>query len=168
MIPPQAHASIEEQYTELEHQGYTLLSEDHTLSPADGSSEETEAMYAATFGSMVTISSGMTLTSGSRITPIEFLTDDFLADWVHAYAYDDYHRLTAKKIPGKDSIYLVYDAWDRVVLSSYPEVLEGCLYVHRSGLSIHRRHYRIPHDHVLRSLRLPGSSGLGHPEPGLQ
>jgi len=41
----------------------------------------------------------------------------FSSNWMFLYSYDYRKRMTMKKIPGADSINMVYDQWDRVVLT---------------------------------------------------
>jgi RHS repeat-associated protein len=43
--------------------------------------------------------------------------ETFLNDWIFQYNYDAFNRVTGKKIPGADWVYMVYDKWDRLVLS---------------------------------------------------
>ncbi|MEM7296877.1 MAG: RHS repeat-associated core domain-containing protein [Bacteroidota bacterium] len=42
---------------------------------------------------------------------------DFLNTWAFLYQYDGRHRMTMKKVPGADSVFMVYDQWDRLVLT---------------------------------------------------
>jgi len=41
----------------------------------------------------------------------------FLTDWCFLYDYDGYQRVRAKKIPGASWIYMVYDKYDRLVMT---------------------------------------------------
>ena len=41
----------------------------------------------------------------------------FLNTWAFLYNYDDRNRMTMKKVPGADSVFMVYDRWDRLVLT---------------------------------------------------
>jgi RHS repeat-associated protein len=45
------------------------------------------------------------------------LTDDILNELCYRYEYDYRNRMTAKKIPGADWIYMIYDVRDRLVFS---------------------------------------------------
>ena len=58
---------------------------------------------------------------GSKIvdswTIIASLSTDEINSWVFVYIYDERQRLIKKKIPGQDSILMVYDKLDRIVLT---------------------------------------------------
>ncbi len=41
----------------------------------------------------------------------------FLDQWVFQYRYDDKGRTTEKRVPGSDWIHMIYDQWDRLVLT---------------------------------------------------
>lgn len=41
----------------------------------------------------------------------------FLNTWAFLYKYDGRNRITMKKVPGADSVFMVYDRWDRLVLT---------------------------------------------------
>ena len=45
------------------------------------------------------------------------LGDQLIDKWVYAYNYDERRRVIMKKIPGQDSIFMVYDKLDRIVLT---------------------------------------------------
>ncbi len=42
---------------------------------------------------------------------------DFLNRWAFMYEYDERGRMTVKKVPGSDTVYMVYDQWDRLILT---------------------------------------------------
>ena len=42
---------------------------------------------------------------------------DFMGKWMFLYRYDLRLRMVMKKVPGSDSLLMVYDQWDRMVLS---------------------------------------------------
>ncbi|MEP1093476.1 MAG: DUF6443 domain-containing protein [Cyclobacteriaceae bacterium] len=42
---------------------------------------------------------------------------DFLDRWAFQYEYDTRGRMTMKKVPGADTVRMVYDRWDRLVLT---------------------------------------------------
>ena len=44
-------------------------------------------------------------------------TDDFRSKWMFSYEYDGRRRMTGKRVPGADWVYMVYDRWDRLVLT---------------------------------------------------
>ncbi len=41
----------------------------------------------------------------------------FLHTWAFLYDYDGRQRMTMKKVPGADSVQMIYDQWDRLVLT---------------------------------------------------
>jgi len=41
----------------------------------------------------------------------------FLDRWAYQYQYDSYQRTTGVKVPGADWVYMIYDKWDRLVLT---------------------------------------------------
>jgi RHS repeat-associated protein len=41
----------------------------------------------------------------------------FQSQWMFLYRYDQLHRLVMKQVPGADSVNMVYDQWDRIVLT---------------------------------------------------
>ncbi len=45
------------------------------------------------------------------------LSATLLANWAFQYEYDSRHRMIKKKVPGADTVYMVYDARDRLVLT---------------------------------------------------
>ncbi|MBS1567081.1 MAG: hypothetical protein JST39_22050, partial [Bacteroidetes bacterium] len=42
---------------------------------------------------------------------------DFAGKWMFLYRYDGRNRMVMKKVPGADSVLMVYDQWDRMVLT---------------------------------------------------
>jgi len=42
---------------------------------------------------------------------------NFSSTWMFLYRYDERARMVMKKIPGADSVVMIYDKWDRVVLT---------------------------------------------------
>ncbi|MBD0405337.1 RHS repeat-associated core domain-containing protein [Flammeovirga sp. EKP202] len=45
------------------------------------------------------------------------ISDDILNNLCYQYKYDEQNRMIAKRIPGKEWEYMVYDQWDRLVLT---------------------------------------------------
>jgi RHS repeat-associated protein len=45
------------------------------------------------------------------------LTDAFANKWMFLYRYDERGRMVMKKVPGADSVVMMYDQWDRIVLT---------------------------------------------------
>ena len=41
----------------------------------------------------------------------------YLNTWAYLYDYDHRNRMIMKKVPGADSVFMVYDQWDRLVLT---------------------------------------------------
>ncbi len=44
-------------------------------------------------------------------------TTEVLKHWAFTYEYDGRNRMIAKQVPGADTVYMVYDQWDRLVLT---------------------------------------------------
>ncbi len=72
----------------------------------------------------VTLASGFSFdaTGGTRFS-VEgnTIATELHADFIYVYQYDDRQRLIARKVPGAFWEYMVYDQWDRVVLSQTGE-----------------------------------------------
>lgn len=47
----------------------------------------------------------------------ELARKGFLNTWAFLYDYDGRNRMTMKKVPGADTVFMVYDKWDRLVLT---------------------------------------------------
>ncbi|MFT3682279.1 MAG: DUF6443 domain-containing protein [Ferruginibacter sp.] len=45
------------------------------------------------------------------------LDNTFAANWMFQYRYDERGRMVMKKVPGADSVVMMYDQWDRLVLT---------------------------------------------------
>ncbi|MCP4459390.1 MAG: hypothetical protein GY816_15415, partial [Cytophagales bacterium] len=45
------------------------------------------------------------------------VTPAILSNWAFTYKYDARNRMVEKKVPGADPVYMVYDQWDRLVLT---------------------------------------------------
>ena len=45
------------------------------------------------------------------------LTYAFASNWMFLYRYDERGRMVMKKVPGADSVVMMYDQWDRLVLT---------------------------------------------------
>ncbi len=106
VLPPQANKMVMDGLTALS--GYQLLTTDQSVT-SNGNYQ-----YATSVS--VTIDPGTTLTD-VHITPMEILSPDFLSDWAFMYEYDERNRMTLKKVPGAEPVYMVYDRWDRLVLT---------------------------------------------------
>ncbi|HEY8937438.1 MAG TPA: DUF6443 domain-containing protein, partial [Cyclobacteriaceae bacterium] len=53
----------------------------------------------------------------SRLSEYAAGQQAFLDRWAFQYQYDNYQRTTGVKVPGADWVYLMYDKWDRLVLT---------------------------------------------------
>lgn len=89
-----------------------VASGDYTLTQAESSSSMTYEMSAT-----VTIPAGITLTPGFEIRPFETYQDDFLKTWAFQYQYDKRGRMISKQVPGAERVDMVYDQWNRLVLT---------------------------------------------------
>ncbi|MEQ9403976.1 MAG: DUF6443 domain-containing protein [Cyclobacteriaceae bacterium] len=121
VIPPQAHQEVATYYSNSGPiDGYDRKTSHQTIS-----SSTTNFNWAYTFETSVTIVpdiSGPTVISSTggasaHIKPIEVLTPDFLADWAFQYEYDGRGRMISKQVPGAGKVLMVYDSWDRLVLT---------------------------------------------------
>jgi hypothetical protein len=59
-----------------------------------------------------------TSASLSAVLPVA-ITIDVLSKECYSYRYDERNRVTVKNIPGAGAQYIVYDVWDRVVLTQH-------------------------------------------------
>lgn len=50
----------------------------------------------------------------------EYDLKEEVENYLFLYQYDERHRMIAKRVPGADWTYMVYDQWDRLVLSQTP------------------------------------------------
>ena len=91
---------------------FTIVSGNYTFSSGDAGQ-----VFAYDLNSTVTVPDGVILTTGSHIRPLETLTDAVLDDWAFRYEYDGEGRMISKQVPGSDPVQMVYDKWDRLVLT---------------------------------------------------
>ncbi|WP_421762905.1 DUF6443 domain-containing protein [Ekhidna sp.] len=113
VLPPQANVDIKDYYEGLVVDGFDVKGS-HSTVPSG--SNQTPS-WAYTLESSITISDNTTLKPGTHIKPIEILTPEFLDIWAFQYDYDDRNRMISKQVPGADPVYMVYDQWDRLVLT---------------------------------------------------
>ena len=113
VIPPEANERITDFYTEIN--GYTLVENNLTINTNDSG----KRAYA--FDVTITLSPGAsgstTLSDGFHGLPMEVLTPEFRAQWCFQYEYDGRGRMTSKQVPGGGKVLMVYDDWDRLVLT---------------------------------------------------
>ncbi|UII21159.1 DUF6443 domain-containing protein [Fulvivirga ligni] len=55
--------------------------------------------------------------ANERIKEGAIINENFLQDWTFYYDYDERNRMVMKHIPGSDSVFMVYDQRDRLVLT---------------------------------------------------
>lgn len=95
-------------------EGVEEVNDDKTLSSYESKS------YLLKSNASVTLRPGFTYTaSGNDSFFIRFGNGEggFLDTWAFQYEYDEYNRMVAKKVPGFGWVYMVYDSWDRLVLT---------------------------------------------------
>ncbi len=112
VIPPEANERITDFYTEIN--GYTLVESNLNINSNDSGKR------AYDFDVTITIGPGSgttTLSDGFHARPMEVLTPEFLAQWCFQYEYDGRGRMISKQVPGGGKILMVYDDWDRLVLT---------------------------------------------------
>ncbi len=87
---------------------YDVASSDTTLATGNFSGQLTYS-----FDATVTGGAGTTLTTYTHILPQE----EFLTAWAFVYEYDGRGRMISKQVPGGGKVLMVYDKWDRLVLT---------------------------------------------------
>lgn len=116
VIPPQAQQAVKTYYEGLVVDGFEIRPGSETIN-----TNTSNINWAYTFESSITIAppaSGATIIGPStHIKPIEVLTPDFLSQWAFQYDYDERNRMITKQVPGADPAFMVYDQWDRLVLT---------------------------------------------------
>ena len=120
VIPPQAQKAIVDYYEGLVVDGFAVYG-----SPQTTSASLSDTAMAYTFEASLNFSaptSGIAVLSDLHAKPIEVLTPDFLAIWAFQYDYDDRNRMISKQVPGAEPVYMVYDQWDRLVLTQDGEL----------------------------------------------
>ncbi|MEP4095756.1 RHS repeat-associated core domain-containing protein, partial [Reichenbachiella sp.] len=81
------------------------------------------AKIAFTSPALIHINKGTTLEKGAviyRVTAANAtitLNGDFLSKWAFQYQYDNRQRMVMKQVPGADSVLMVYDERDRLVMT---------------------------------------------------
>lgn len=112
VLPPEANNLANAHYADLTSDGFSIIDGNHDVTTGEANDK-----LAFTFSTTISIKDGITLTDGSHIKAIEVLTPEFLADWAFQYEYDGRNRMISKQVPGADPVYLVYDDYDRLVLT---------------------------------------------------
>ncbi|MEO9483507.1 MAG: DUF6443 domain-containing protein, partial [Ekhidna sp.] len=92
----------------------TLLLADYTLTQADVNSKFT---YLS--GVVVTVPAGLTLGSNFELVLLNEVgvSTQTRDDFAFSYEYDGRNRMISKKVPGAHRVDMVYDRWDRLVLT---------------------------------------------------
>ncbi|MEO9803165.1 MAG: DUF6443 domain-containing protein [Reichenbachiella sp.] len=81
------------------------------------------AKMAFTSPALIHVNKGTTLEKGAviyRVTAANAtitLNGDFLSKWAFQYQYDNRQRMVMKQVPGADSVLMVYDERDRLVMT---------------------------------------------------
>lgn len=114
VLPPQTMNELDNGAI-IPPDGFYLVTDDQNYTSISGASG---GKIAYTPSGSVTASAGTTLTSGVEIISTEIIpTQEYLDLWVFQYKYDDRQRITEKKVPGADPVYLIYDQLDRLVMT---------------------------------------------------
>lgn len=100
--------------------GTNLISESANYEDITNSSSEKVAFLPP---ATITINSGTELEPGAEIYSIEVQEDNFVLNqlfvdrWIFQYRYDSRQRMVMKQVPGADSVLMVYDKRDRLVMT---------------------------------------------------
>ncbi len=95
-------------------QGQTILKKSHV---GDSTWAETYYVYDIYGNLSAVIPPEATSRLTSDFYQAEADRTAFLNLWAFLYEYDDRNRMVIKKVPGADTIHMVYDRWDRLVLT---------------------------------------------------
>lgn len=113
VLPPEANKEIAAGNLDNVPAGYTLVTEDLTVTSTNYSG----GSYMYVQGVTVTIEPSVTLDPGAEVIPYG-MTSTFRDQWAFQYQYDQRQRMVAKRVPGvEDWTYMVYDHLDRLVLT---------------------------------------------------
>lgn len=113
VLPPEAVKSVNESIEDLDMDGYTFLTEDYTITPDDADKKFFFLSWVK-----VTIPPEIHLTPDFKLKAIDAsISDESLDLWAFQYEYDGRNRMIRKKVPGAGWMSMVYDQWDRLVLT---------------------------------------------------
>ncbi|MEQ9414586.1 MAG: DUF6443 domain-containing protein, partial [Cyclobacteriaceae bacterium] len=113
VLPPKASKMISEAYTGVES-GFIVFGENHTVT-----SNESNQKLGYASGTSITIPAGVTLTAGFQAKSLSVTapSSQSIENFIFQYKYDQRNRMSHKKVPGADWVYMVYDYRDRLVLT---------------------------------------------------
>lgn len=113
VLPPEASLSLESSQGDfVVPAGFTLVTEDLVITSAN----YTGGSYMYLPGVTITLEPDLVLSPGAKIVPYEF-NEEFLNLWAFQYKYDEYNRMTDKRVPGAGWQYMAYDQADRLIAS---------------------------------------------------
>ncbi|AWW28894.1 hypothetical protein DN752_01410 [Echinicola strongylocentroti] len=114
VLPPEASKGYAKAEMEAP-EGYYLVSEDVDYADIAAQSGGKVA-YIPT--ATVTVKPGDVLGDGVEIKAVGAMpAQSYLDDWAFQYRYDHRNRMTEKRVPGAEPVYMVYDKLDRLVLT---------------------------------------------------
>ncbi len=117
VLPPEATKKIRQKgYTLLGplDEGWEWVDYDMVLNEYLGKS------YLVKSGNSITLGEGFDFAEaeGESFQVKEGTPEKVLLDlWAFQYRYDSRNRMIAKKVPGADWVYMIYDQWDRLALT---------------------------------------------------
>ncbi len=117
VIPPQGVIEIDVSGISLLGtigEGVRIIDADETVNLYNNES------YIINPGNTLTLTDGFHFTSSAGESFRAYIStsnDTFLDKWAFRYLYDEKQRLVAKRVPGSDWVYMVYDKWDRLVFT---------------------------------------------------
>tara|TARA_R110002012_G_scaffold97951_5_gene235104 strand:+ start:49956 stop:58724 length:8769 start_codon:yes stop_codon:yes gene_type:complete len=96
---------------------YEIVTENHDVSSYQGKSIliQQGAQLTLKPGFSFKAENGQKFTAGFITS--QALDSEVITDMVYFYEYDERGRMIAKKVPGAAWVYMVYDKWDRLVLT---------------------------------------------------
>ncbi|MEO9484347.1 MAG: DUF6443 domain-containing protein [Ekhidna sp.] len=114
VLSPEAVRQMNNEIADINNNGaYTWLTENYTITQADADDK-----FAYLSGVVVTVPSGVTLGTNFELRLVDaVVAPQTLQDFAFLYDYDGRNRMISKKVPGADSVFMVYDKWDRLVLT---------------------------------------------------
>ncbi|MEP5445748.1 DUF6443 domain-containing protein [Ekhidna sp.] len=113
VLQPEAIKMINENLNDFQTEGYEVITDDYYIT-----SDDVNKKFLYVDGVTVKITPRIRITPEFRLKEIDVtLSQDALELWAFQYHYDGRHRMIEKKVPGADWVYMVYDRWDRLVLT---------------------------------------------------
>ncbi|MEO1253298.1 MAG: DUF6443 domain-containing protein [Bacteroidota bacterium] len=113
VLPPESIKHLNEDIDDTNISNHTLLTTNYTIKQSD-----TNTKFAYMAGTTVTIPPNITLADGFELKGINStISNSQLDDYAFQYKYDGRNRMISKKVPGSEPVYMVYDKWNRLVLT---------------------------------------------------